>query len=83
MNFQLKKSSYTKEKKLSLTLKPLHLTKHNGNSAPFFQYHYLQFLEFIRDLIVKAIFKSEHEVAEVTAKLDSYTSNMNKYLSSE
>lgn len=34
-----------------------------------------------RDLIFKAIFKSEHEVVEVTAKLDSYTSNKNKHLS--
>lgn len=56
---------------------------HNGNSTPFFQYHYLQFLEFIMKIALTIKFLSEHEMAEVTAKLDSYTSNKNKHLSSE
>lgn len=48
LNVQLKKSSYIKENTYSLTLMPLHLPMHKGNSTPLFQYHYLQFLEFQR-----------------------------------
>lgn len=33
--------------------------------------------------LLKQFIKSEHEVAEPTAKLDSYTSNKNKNLSCE
>lgn len=55
---------------------------HNGNSTPFFQYH-LQFLQFIRDFKIALTIKSQHEVVEVTAKLDSYTLNKNKHPSSD
>lgn len=78
-----KKNQNTHNPKLSLTLKPPHGTIHNGSSTLFLQYYYLKFLELIRDLLINAIFKSEHEVAEVTAKLDSYTLNKSKHFSSE